>query len=275
MADRKKFAAGDDASLEVRRSIAVREKRIRDLESRVDGETLLAQRALEETLQARQERDEYRRVLAASLAQEKRATEDVQEHIQKAEALRARLDLVLEERGSTGAQIEALEVRLEQLASEGQAALRRAEEKTWGLSEEHGRAMRRVVQERGEAIGQLAEIQRSMPAPVPESLKATRVRAWVNMGIATFFVVLALLVLPGALLAVFTDDGALHMGVLVGLDSGQLVLLELALVACALVLGSWGIHELRGVEQRAEEQARVSSGVLKPNVGMESPSSGL
>jgi hypothetical protein len=41
------------------------------------------------------------------------------------------------------------------------------------------------------------------------------------------------------------------------------------------VLGSWGIHELRGVEQRAEEQARVSSGVLKPNVGMESPSSGL
>jgi hypothetical protein len=102
-----------------------------------------------------------------------------------------------------------LEVRLEQLASEGQAALRRAEEKTWGLSEEHGRAMRRVVEERSEAIGRLAEIQGSLPAPVPESLKATRVRAWINLGIAGLLAALALIILPGALLAV-RDRRGLH-----------------------------------------------------------------
>jgi len=260
MADRRLIGAGDDASMEVRRALAVREKRIRDLEQRVTEETRLSQRALEETLLARQERDEYRRVLAASLAQEKRALEDVNSHAQAEETLRARLEAVLEERGAASAQAEALEVRLEQLASEGQAALRRAEEKVWGLSEEHGRAMRRVVEERSEALGRLAEIQGSLPAPVPESLKAARVRAWVNLGIAGLLMALALIILPGALLAVFAEDGALHMGVLVGLAPGELVLLDLLLCICALLLGSWGIHELRGVEKGAEEQASEPSG---------------
>jgi membrane protein implicated in regulation of membrane protease activity len=108
---------------------------------------------------------------------------------------------------------------------------------------------------------------------VPESLKATRVRAWINLGIAGLLAALALIILPGALLAVFAEDGALHMGVLVGLAPGELVLLDFLLCFCALVLGSWGIHELRGVEKRAEEQASEPSGESTTQVGIESSGS--
>lgn len=269
MADSNRSGSGMDASMEVRRAIAIREKRIRDLQQRLNEEGRLSQRALEETLKARQERDEYRRVLAASLAQERQARLDLVAHTESEANLRARLDLALEERGAVSAQAEGLEVRLEQMGSEHQAALRRAEEKTWGLSEEHGRAMRRVVEERSEALGRLAEMKRATLAPIPESLKATRARAWINLTIAGLLGVLALIILPGALLAVFSDDGALHMGVLVGLGPGELVLLELLLCACTLVLGSWGIHELRGVERRAEEQAKARSGDTGTQVGIE------
>ena len=65
--------ADSNASDAARRRLALAERRVRELEQRVDQEVRLAQRALEETLKARQERDEYRRVLAAALANEKQA----------------------------------------------------------------------------------------------------------------------------------------------------------------------------------------------------------
>lgn len=270
MADSNRSGSGQEASLEVRRALAIREKRIRDLEGRLEQEMRLSQRALEETLKARQERDEYRRVLAASLAEERRARLDLVAQAEEEETLRARLDRALEERGISVAQAEGLEVRLEQQSSEHHASLRRAEEKTWGLSEEHGHAMRLAVEERSIALGRLEELQRTIGPPIPDSLKATRGRAWINLGIAALLAVLALIILPGALLAVFSDDGALHMGVLVGFSPAELVFLELILCACTMVLGSWGIHELRGVERRAEEQASVRSGDTGTQVGIES-----
>ncbi len=95
--------ADSNASDAARRRLALAERRVRELEQRVDQEVRLAQRALEETLKARQERDEYRRVLAAALANEKQALTRAEAAGTEVVSLRARLEDLTESRAAAQA----------------------------------------------------------------------------------------------------------------------------------------------------------------------------
>ena len=258
--------ADSNASDAARRRLALAERRVRELEQRVDQEVRLAQRALEETLKARQERDEYRRVLAAALANEKQALSRAEAAGTEVGSLRARLEDLTELRAAAQAHAEEAEARSERQREDAELAVRRAEERAWALSEEHGRAM--------QALGRLRELEPLVPVPVPESLRAARQRARFNLAAGLVAALLAVVVLPGAIVSVFQNEGALHMGAITGMTPGQLVLLEAALVAVALGLGSWGLHELRLVEREADAERRTRR-AAEPQVGIDPSGSGL
>jgi hypothetical protein len=266
--------ADSNASDAARRRLALAERRVRELEQRVDQEVRLAQRALEETLKARQERDEYRRVLAAALANEKQALTRAEAAGTEVVSLRARLEDLTESRAAAQAHAEEAEARSERQREDAELAVRRAEERAWALSEEHGRAMQKVVAERAQALGRLRELEPLVPVPVPESLRAARQRARFNLAAGLVAALLAVVVLPGAIVSVFQNEGALHMGAITGMTPGQLVLLEAALVAVALGLGSWGLHELRLVEREADAERRTRK-AGEPQVGIDPSGSGL
>ena len=103
--------ADSTASDAARRRLALAERRARELEQRVDQEVRLAQRALEETLTARQERDEYRRVLAAALANEKQALARASEAAAEVTSLRERVEQLTEARAAAQAHAEEAETR--------------------------------------------------------------------------------------------------------------------------------------------------------------------
>ena len=260
--------ADSTASDAARRRLALAERRARELEQRVDQEVRLAQRALEETLTARQERDEYRRVLAAALANEKQALARASEATAEVTALRERMEQLTEARAAAQAHAEEAEARSGRLREDGELAVRRAEERAWALSDEHGRAMQKVVSERAQALGRLRELEPLVPIPVPESLRAARHRARFNLAAGLVCALLAVVVLPGVIVSVFQNEGALHMGAITGMTPGQLVLLEAALVAAALGMGSWGLHELRLVEREADAERRRAAGD-PPQVGID------
>ena len=220
--------ADSTASDAARRRLALAERRARELEQRVDQEVRLAQRALEETLTARQERDEYRRVLAAALANEKQALARASEAAAEVTSLRERVEQLTEARAAAQAHAEEAESRSERLREDGELAVRRAEERAWALSDEHGRAMQKVVSERAQALGRLRELEPLVPIPVPESLRAARHRARFNLAAGLVCALLAVVVLPGVIVSVFQNEGALHMGAITGMTPGQLVLLAWA-----------------------------------------------
>ena len=213
-------------------------------------------------------------MLAAALANEKQALSRAEAAGTEVGSLRARLEDLTELRAAAQAHAEEAEARSERQREDAELAVRRAEERAWALSEEHGRAMQKVVAERAQALGRLRELEPLVPVPVPESLRAARQRARFNLAAGLVAALLAVVVLPGAIVSVFQNEGALHMGAITGMTPGQLVLLEAALVAVALGLGSWGLHELRLVEREADAERRTRR-AAEPQVGIDPSGSGL
>tara|TARA_R110002072_G_scaffold166989_7_gene320459 strand:- start:2138 stop:2968 length:831 start_codon:yes stop_codon:yes gene_type:complete len=240
----------------LRAQLLAERKSAKDLQRRLDEEVRIAHRAMEETLKARNEREEYRRVLAAAVTNEKQAVHQVAATRDAFAALEARLHSALVERGEATGRSQELEDRLGIVADEHQEALRHADERSWSMSDEHGREMRRAVYERGLALGQVRELlERVAPITTP-SARAARMRGAVNLGIASVAAIAALIVLVGLGLALPSPERALQLGALTGMTPWQMIGLEIALITVTLGLGTWGIREWRVAEREQQDATR-------------------
>jgi hypothetical protein len=240
----------------LRAQLLAERKSAKDLQRRLDEEVRIAHRAMEETLKARNEREEYRRVLAAAVTNEKQAVHQVAATREAISDLETRLHSALFERGEAAGRSQELEERLTGVADDHEAAIRRSEDRSWSMSDQHGRDMRRVVYERGLALGQVRELLKRTATAVSPSARAAHLRGAVNLGIAGLAGVLALIVLVGLGLSLPSPERALQMGALTGMTPWQLIGLEVSLVAVAIGLGTWGIREWRVAEREQREATR-------------------
>lgn len=256
----------------LRRELAGERETARRLQTELAREAEFARKAAEQTLEARAQREEYRRVLAAAVANERRADTD---HARIREELERIAQDVREAEHARG-EAEGRAVELErtlQAEREGRRhELQEAHDRAWADAEARGRELQRLQHERGVALGQVRELLGRVPAHAPPSARLAAARARLSLAAAAFCLVLFLVFLVPFLLVVFAGSETTWPAMATGLSPWGLFALELALLVGALGLGSFGLRDLRGVEaatrksnddqgQDASESARVTSAV--------------
>jgi hypothetical protein len=256
--DRGRLGVDPGAHEDLRRRLEDERRGNRHLQARLEQEAEVARRALEEAVKARTEREEYRRVLAAAIANEKRALELVKDSRDLAERTGVELRGTLLERGAAEGRRTELEVRMTALQAEHEVALRAAHDRAWALSEQHGRQMQAVVFERGQVLGRARELALQVPAARSDAARLARARARVNVAVGVALLLLSVALAPACVAAVASSAEAAHLEHLLGLGTWQLLAIEGLVVASALALGSFGLRELR-VAERAESRARAEA----------------
>ncbi len=208
-------------------------------------ERQVAEKAMEETLGARLERDEYRQVLAAALRGEMILSERS-----------ARLEQELGEKGDSlvksASEVGRLEGCNSELGSrlEAQASAHAEELATLkkGLQEERQRFERELEQaalQRGQAEGRLEEVQRKLEQQLPGSARALRVRAvglFVCSGVA---LAAAIAFMPPLFRSLFGSPTAEEMLLAVGMNGWALLGVEALLLMLALGLYTRAMQDLK------------------------------
>jgi hypothetical protein len=207
-------------------------------------EATLARRALEEAGAARLERDEYRRVLAAAIANEKRALEDARAAREAYELVEGRLSARLAEevyaRGIADGRVRELERSKAEVLTRHVHELAEVRDREWAEREERRREVQRLVFELGEARASSraleARLGRERQGP---AARGHQLSGGVARGVAVFAAIVALALAPAALLAAFSPARAGYLTLALGLGPWALTLATLGfgLVAlgCAVV----------------------------------------
>jgi len=253
----------DPAALQaLKRDLAQERETSRRLSKELVKEVEVARRAVEQTLGARQEREEYRRVLAAAVANEKRAEGEACAAREEAERAEEALRAAEHARGEAEGRSLELGRQLEAVGAEHQRDVDRVNDRAWADAEAKSRELQRVQHERSLALGQVRELLRSVPEHTSGSARVAALRARVCLGAALFTLAL-FLVFVAPLVTVFLGvEGATWPAMAGGLSAWTLLVIELALLGATVGLASWAVRDLRGVERvaRAEASARLDAG---------------
>ena len=244
------------AALDALKTDLARERETaRRLQLELTAEIAFARKAAEETITARSEREEYRRVLAAAVANEKRALEveaEAREEVERVtDSLRESERALGEARGRA--------TELDQMVS----TLRAERERDLGLVIDRARTdaatsaaeLERAAHGRGVALGQLRELLRRVPEELSDTARLAKARARVALISAGFLLFLFVLFLYPLLFMLFGGAEA-QPALALGISGWGVLGIELGLLACALALGSFALRELRAMEQagRADEE---------------------
>jgi hypothetical protein len=231
----------------------------RRLHQELTEEVAVARKAAEQTLLARGEREQYRRVLAAAVANEQRAGADVAQARADLERLELNLRETERARGEAEGRARELATQLEALRTAGERELGQVQDRAWADAEQRGRELQELSHSRGVALGQVRELLGRVPADAPESARVARLRARLCLGTAAFAVVLFLVFFAPFATAVFAGDSPTWPAMTAGLGAWTLFGLEMGLLLLALALSTWGLRDLRGVERSTREELEVSS----------------
>lgn len=223
----------------------------RALQRQLAAEVQVARRAAEEVLRARAEREEYRRVLAAAIANEKRALAESDGSRRELASAAETVRDAEHARGVAEGRSRELELQLAAAREEHRRELAAAEERTRTAVEQSRREMDELTYQRGLARGELREVLRRIPPELPPSARAAVLRARTCVAAGTGAGVLALGFLPALVLALFTHERAEYLRLAVGLSAGEMLLVVGLLVVAAVGLFSWGARELRSSERAA------------------------
>lgn len=244
------------ASLEALQSELARSRgAARALEKRLNDEVGAARRATEIAAGARLEREEYRRVLAAAIANERQSIRAAQEALAAADAREQELRSALQARGEAEGRARELERELAAARAEHEQALRAVTDRAWSDSEERQRELQDSEYERGVVAGQVRELLRRIPAHVPPSARLHRIRARTQVAAAGIVGVLFLVLVPETAVALLSRERGVIAGA-AGLTPWALVLIELTLLAAALLLAGAGLRQLRSAEEVEEAALR-------------------
>lgn len=241
----------------------------RSLRRQLASESDLSRKAVEEAVKARTEREEYRRVLAAAIANEKQSLGTAARLQETADVLEEQLRDAAHARGHAEGRAGELDRELDATHVKHQESLAEAEKRSWTQSEQHQRSLQRSEYERGMAQGRVRELLPRIPDEVPASARVAAIRARVTLGVAGFSLMLALMFTPDLLRVLFTPGGETLLGVVVGMGAWAQLALVLGLMTLAVSLAALGIGQLRAGErvarEAAEEDSKSGTAVPRPS----------
>lgn len=217
----------------------------RSLQEELRAEVEFARKAGEETLAARGDREDVRRVLAAAVANEKSAVTRTDELLQQVEKLQADLQGTREEQGVAKGRAAELDKQLSAHLQTSERLITDTQRSAREESKAHATALEMLAVEKGALEGQAFEMKQRMPWDDTPLARFHRVRAYSFFASAGVAFALALMSLPAMFLALLGDESAQATSALTGLSVWQLVGLVAFSIGLGLGLGSLGLRDLR------------------------------
>lgn len=209
-----------------------------------------ARRAEGAVLEARAEREEYRRVLAAAVANEKTALGQVEVVKLERDQLAGELRTAEFERGKSQGRALELEVRLQAVQVSNDKAERQQEIDNDRLRQEYERDLQSALLDRSEALGRVRELQSKLAGVKSPAGRALRARARAILAGATLCYLLALVFLPPLALSLVGSERATYMEMATGFSGWGLIGVVIAFFALGLALNGFGIRDLKAAEQQ-------------------------
>jgi hypothetical protein len=250
----------DRAALQgLKAELAKERESSQSLRRQLGSESELGRKAVEEAVKARKEREEYRRVLAAAIANEKQSLGAAARLQEAAEVLENQLRDASHARGHAEGRAGELDRELGAADVSHRESLADLEQRSWTQTEEHQRTLQRSEYERGVAQGRVRELLPRIPEEVPATARVAAVRARFTLGVAVFSLMLALMFTPDLLRVLFTPGGETLLGVAVGMGAWSQLALVLGLMMAALGLATLGMRQLRTGDRAVQEAAELGS----------------
>ncbi|QDV07595.1 hypothetical protein Poly30_31220 [Planctomycetes bacterium Poly30] len=274
----------DRENAEFVKELSAQREQTQSLVDRYEAEVKTARSAVLAVGKAREERDEYRRVLAAAIATERRReaqVEALEQEQQRLEALATReLRAAAEEgarRKELGQRVESLEGRLTEELAARERAIGDVSDRAWAEREAARDELVRVVVGHREEVAsalkqsveQLAALEtalhdsaaaRSQRPPEPARSAAAdarglRARLLIGLGVASTLIVVALI--PLAVLSVSDPERALFVHLASGLGPWHLIFAVVVFVGLAVACLTWAIRDLEAARPPADDHDRM------------------
>ena len=221
---------------------------------------------------AREERDEYRRVLAASIAtdrQREARVEALKEERLRLEGIALSEGKIASEvegrRRELNGRVEHLELRLANELAARERVLGDAADRAWAEREAARSDMVRIIAaHRSEVSGaleaaraELAEIRRAAPLKRQEPTlhPLRRVRAGALIGLSLVATLAALALIPPTVVSISDPERALFVHLASGLGPWQLILSVVLFCGAAVGLLSWALRDLERMGQTSSTGA--------------------
>jgi len=240
--------------------LAAERKANRLLQKQLSAELEHARRAAEEAVKARAEREQYRRVLAAAVANEKSAqrTADVTGSVlAKCEA---DLQRAVFEKGEALGRVRELEERLRAIAIADYEAQKEANDRDFAQVEREAEARAGMARSLGVAEGRALELRRVLDGTPPDSSRLYALRSRASFAGAVVALALGFLCLPALALELMGGERATYLELVTNLSAWQLVGATAACLGLALALLSQAIRDRRVVEQTTLGSLAADSG---------------
>lgn len=263
MTSNSRTVSVDRAALQsLKASLAEEREAARRLSSQLATEAEVTRRALEETLSAREERDEFRRVLAASSADAARADAERNAIREVNERLEVTLRAAERARGEAEGRARKLEEQLEALGQSHEQDLARAQDRAWADTEAKSRELMDERHRHGVTRGELESLRREAPGQASEAARLAEARKraalWTAGVCAGFFL---MLVIPlGEALVYGEGDGWPAFASRLG--PWPLIVIEVVLAASVVGLLHLALQERRAVEREHETDKNEGSSDL-------------
>lgn len=238
--------------------VVVSRGRLDQLQAELVRERKLAARATEEAARARLEREEYRRVLAAAIANERKSLEAARESTSLACDREADLLEAIEARGAAEGRASELARELDALRADHERAIKLISDQAWADSERHGRELQRSEFERGVISERVRDLTARVPVSVPTSARLGRARARVMLAASGLLGMIFVILVPELVVALLSRERGVIAGA-AGLAPVAILWIELGLLAATLLVSGSALRALRGAET-LEEAARVADG---------------
>lgn len=213
--------------------------------------------------QAREERDEYRRVLAAQIATDRRR----EARVEALEGERLRLEATAMREGQAASEeggrrrelserLERLEARLTDELAARERAVGDAADRSWAEREaSREELVRLIASHRGEVTAALAETRSELaalrrahesPRPQASTHSVRRIRTGTILGLGLLSTLAALALIPPTVLAVSDPERALFVHLASGLGPWHLIAAVAFFCTAAVGLLTWGLREVEG-----------------------------
>lgn len=241
----------------------------RELIARFEQESKVARNAVKAASLAREERDEYRRVLAAAIANERRQDAQVAELEARREELEARALDQARTTGAAEAERDGLRERLTSLERELDDRQRRHEkdlgdaaDRAWSEREAaRGEIVQLVTRTREEAADLAEEVRRALSAlearpvavaapPSDPGVSASRLRGRILIGLAVAAMLVGVALAPAAFFAAIDKEREAFIHLASGASTWQLIGATVICFALAVFLLGTARRDLRLVPSK-------------------------
>lgn len=225
--------------------VARERRQVKGLAQRLAEERDVCKKALEEAVTARSERDEVRRVLAASIRGEKFATDRCAKLELRVSELEVTLTEYVAEAGRQNGRNAELSERLHSIAQQRTEELLQIKAELTKERERFESETSAAVLERGRLEGQVQEFRDRLGTESPSAVNALRIRAMGFFAAAAVTWTATLALLPPLFRSLFGSTRPESMLLATGLSGWGILGSVLSLLCVGLGLYTLGMRDLR------------------------------